>query len=198
MSRNTSKLRWRKVLGDSMKTQKHSKKLTKKKQKKVKQQDTSSKVLLVIFLILCVVVFILATIMITKNASNNKEKYDIKVPLTEEELSSGIDIKINMDDVEKNKSKEYRIKVTNYLEAKVNNDIIHYQMKITKSSKKDKVDVELYSNKDNFELLEGKNKITNLSIGKEKKETITYTLKLTQRKEPTKKQYINVKITKMK
>ena len=62
-------------------------------------------------------------------------------------------------------------------------------------SLKDKVDIELYSSKDNFELLEGKKKIDGLSIRKDKKDKITYTLKLTQRKNPTDKQYVNVKIT---
>ena len=68
-------------------------------------------------------------------------------------------------------------------------------MKLSTSNKTDKVDIELYSNKDNFELLEGNKKIKGLSLGKTKKEKVTYTLKLTQRKAPIDKQYVNVKIT---
>lgn len=178
-----------------MANKKKTKKVITKKRKEQAKTDTSNKVLLIIFLILCVVVFVLATIMITENASNKNNKYDIKVPITEEELADEINIKINMDDVEKNQSKEYRIQLTNYVDDTINNKIMKYQMELSTSSKKDKVDIELYSSKDNFELLEGKKKVTGLSIKKDKKDKITYTLKLTQRKNPTDKQYVNVKIT---
>ena len=100
-----------------------------------------------------------------------------------------------MDDVEKNHSKEYRIQLTNYVDNIINNKIMKYKMELSTSNKKDKVDIELYSNKDNFELLEGKKKVDGLSIKKDKKDKITYTLKLTQRKNPIDKQYVNVKIT---
>ena len=174
---------------------KKTKKNVPKKQIKQTKKDTSNKVLLIIFLILCVVVFVLATIMITENANSKNNKYDIKIPITQEELADEINIKINMDDVEKNHSKEYRIQLTNYVDNIINNKIMKYKMELSTSSKKDKVDIELYSNKDNFELLEGKKKVDGLSIKKDKKDKITYTLKLTQRKEPTDKQYVNVKIT---
>lgn len=175
---------------------KKTRKIPKKNKKSQIKQDTTSKLLLVIFLVLCVVVFILATIMIVKNTSSKNDKYDIRVPLTDEELSSGVKIKISMDDVSKNQSKEYRIQVTNYVNDIINEKVMKYQIKVSPSNKKDKVDIELYSNKDNFELLQGKNKITDLSIGKDKKETITYTLKLTQREEPRDKQYVKLDIVK--
>ena len=174
---------------------KKTKKNVPKKQIKQTKTDTSNKVLLIIFLILCVVVFVLATIMITENANSKNNKYDIKVPITQEELAGEINIKINMDDVEKNHSKEYRIQLTNYVDNIINNKIMKYKMELSTSNKKDKVDIELYSNKDNFELLEGKKKVDGLSIKKDKKDKITYTLKLTQRKNPIDKQYVNVKIT---
>lgn len=181
-----------------MASKKIKKRATKKRIKGIEKKDLSSKILLIIFLILCVVVFVLATIMITENAKSKNDKYDIRVPLTEKELSDGIDIKINMDDVSKNQSKEYRIQLTNYLDNEVNDKIMKYQIKLSNSNKKDKVDIELYSNKDNFELLEGQKEIKGLSLGKNKKEKITYIIKLIQRKEPTDKQYVNVNITKDK
>ena len=95
---------------------KRIKKVIKKRNNENAKKDISSRILLIIFLILCVVVFVLATIMITENAKSKNNKYDIRVPLTKEEISDGIDIKINMDDVSKNQSKEYRIQLTNYLE----------------------------------------------------------------------------------
>ena len=148
---------------------KKTKKNVPKKQIKQTKTDTSNKVLLIIFLILCVVVFVLATIMITENANSKNNKYDIKVPITQEELADEINIKINMDDVEKNHSKEYRIQLTNYVDNIINNKIMKYKMELSTSNKKDKVDIELYSNKDNFELLEGKKKVDGLSIKKDKK-----------------------------
>lgn len=178
-----------------MANKKKTKKVITKKRKEQAKTDTSNKVLLIIFLILCVVVFVLATIMITENAGSKNSKYDIKVPITQEELADEINIKINMDDIEKNQSKEYRIQLTNYVDDTINDKIMKYKIELSTSSKKDKVDIELYSSKDNFELLEGKKKIDGLSIRKDKKDKITYTLKLTQRKNPTDKQYVNVKIT---
>lgn len=166
------------------------------KGKKNKQpKDLVTKVLLVVFLVLCVVVFVLATIMITDNANSKKDKYDIQVPITEEELSSGINIRINMDDVEKNQSKEYRIQTTNYIdEENINDKVMTYQMKIS-VSKNSNIDVELYSSVENFELLQGKKKITDQRLDKNTKEEITYTLKLTQRKKPSEDDYVNVKIS---
>ena len=167
------------------------------KTKKEKQpKDLTTKILLVIFLVLCVVVFVLATIMITENANSKKDKYDIQVPITEQELSSGIDIRINMDDVEKNQSKEYRIQTTNYIdEDKVNDKIMTYKMRINVPDDSD-IDVELYSSTENFELLQGKTEITDQRLGKDTKEEITYTLKLTQRQKPSEDDYVNIKITK--
>ena len=74
---------------------KRIKKVIKKRNNENAKKDISSRILLIIFLILCVVVFVLATIMITENAKSKNNKYDIRVPLTKEEISDGIDIKIN-------------------------------------------------------------------------------------------------------
>lgn len=171
----------------SVKKKEIEKKSAKKQQRKV---DKTSKILLVVFLLLCVIVFVLATILITQNAKHKNDKYDIKVPITKEEIKKGIDIKINMDNVEKNQSKEYRIQVTNYLEDDINEEVIKYQIKVNAKN----VDVELYSTKENYELLQGKKKVTNLRLEKNKKEKVTYTLKLTQRKNKTKNDFVNVKI----
>lgn len=169
--------------------------VTTNKKKEETKKDTANKVLLVIFLILCVVVFVLATIMITESANGNNNKYDIRVPITEKELSDGIDIKINMDDVSKNQSKEYRIQVTNYIDDTINSEVMKYKMNFSTSNKNSKIDIELYSSKDSFELLEGKKKITDLNLKKDKKEKITYTLKLTPRTSLKTKEYVKVNIT---
>lgn len=155
-----------------------------------KKVDKSSKILLVVFLLLCVIVFVLATILITQNAKHKNDKYDIKVPITKEEIQKGIDIKINMSDVEKNQSKEYRIQVTNYIDDDINEEVIKYQIKVNAKN----VDIELYSSKENYELLQEKKKVTNLRLGKNKKEKVTYTLKLIQRKNKVDNDFVNVKI----
>ena len=170
-----------------------NKKDTKKNSKSIKK-DNSAKALLVIFLALCVVVFVLAIVLITQNAEHKNERYDIKVPLTKEELADGIDIKVNMNGIEKNQSKEYRIQLKNYIENKINEEAIKYQIKVS-MKKTSKIDVELYSSEKNYELLDGKKKIKNLRLEKDKKEKIVYTLKLVQRKIPSKDEYVNVKIT---
>lgn len=156
------------------------------------QKEKSNKILLVIFLILCVIVFVLATIMITKNADYKRNKYDIEIPITEEELETNIDIEINMDDVGKNQSKEYRIKAVNYIDDKVNTEGIKYQIKISFPHKDSNIDVELYSSNTDYELLQGKKKVTNLRLKGGKKTEEIYTFKLTQRQNPTKNEYVKI------
>lgn len=180
MSRKSSKKK-------ANKNQKANKKLELKK-------EPINKILLVIFLILCVIVFVLATIMITKNAEHKHDKYDMKVPLTKEELKDGVDIKINVDDVSKNQSKEYRVKVTNYLDKKVNDEVLKYQIKTSLPDKKSKIDIEIYNSENNYELLDGKKKVTNLRLPKDKKTEIIYTIKLTQRQNPTKNECVDIQM----
>lgn len=177
---------------------KTAKKVTKAKKGKKQEKDLATKILLVIFLVLCVVVFVLATVMITENGNNEKTKYDIQVPITEEELSDGVNIKIAMDDVEKNQSKEYRILAKNYIDDdNINTTAMNYQMKVT-TSKGSNIAVEVYSSKENFELLQGKKKITDLHLRKDKKQQVTYTFKLTQKQEPSEDDYVEVEFTKEK
>ena len=104
-----------------MEKDKKEKNISKKKQEDKKQEKTN-RILLTVFLVLCVVVFVLAIVMINKNSEYQKDKYDIRVPLTSEELKKGVDIEISMDDVKKNQSKEYRIQVTNYIDDNINEE----------------------------------------------------------------------------
>lgn len=182
------------------KTQKNSK--TKKKNIKTSNKkksfipkDKTNLILLIIFLILCVVVFVLATIMITQNAEHRNDKYDIEVPLTQESLSDGVDIRINMDDVERNQSKEYRIRLTNYIDDQINESVLNYRIRVQTPEKNSDIDIELYSSEANYELLDGKKRIGNLRLGNEEKEEVTYTLKLTQRNNKSSNEYVNVRIT---
>ena len=77
---------------------------------------------------------------------------------------------------------------------KINEEAIKYQIKVS-MKKTSKIDVELYSSEKNYELLDGKKKIKDLRLEKDKKEKIVYALKLVQRKIPSKDEYVNVKIT---
>lgn len=162
------------------------------------KKERSNKILLAIFLILCVVVFVLATIMITKNANYKRNKYDIEVPITEEELEDTIDIQVNMDDVRKNQSREYRIKAVNYIDNKVNTEGIKYQIKVSLPKEDSKIDVELYSSNDEYELLQGKKKVTDLRLKGNKKTSTTYIFKLTQRQEPIKDESVKIVFSKDK
>lgn len=156
------------------------------------KKDKSNKILLVIFLILCVVVFVLATIMITKNAEYKRNKYDIEIPITEEELEDTINIQVNMDDMKKNQSKEYRIKAVNYIDDKVNTKGIKYQIKVSLPNKDSKIDIELYSSNEEYELLKEKKKVTDLRLTGNKKTETTYTFKLIQRQEPIKGESVKI------
>lgn len=174
-----------------MAKKKKRKKLSKKANEANKQALTN-RVLLIVFLVLCVVVFALAIIMINKNSEYQKEKYDIKVPLTSEDLQKGVDMEISMDGIGKNQSKEYRIQVTNYVSDNINQETEKYKIEVSLPEKNSDIDIELYSSEENYELLEGKKKIENLRLDKNKKQTITYTLKLTQRQDETEEEYVKV------
>ena len=54
--------------------------------------------------------------------------------------------------------------------------------------------MEIYSSENNYELLDGKKKVTNLRLPKNKKTEIIYTIKLTQRQNPTKNEYVDIQI----
>ncbi len=174
-----------------MEKDKKEKNISKKKQEDKKQEKTN-RILLTVFLVLCVVVFVLAIVMINKNSEYQKDKYDIRVPLTSEELKKGVDIEISMDDVKKNQSKEYRIQVTNYIDDNINEEKKKYKIEVSLPKKDSNIDIELYSSEENYELLEGKKKIENLRLEKNKKQKVTYTLKLTQRQTPTEEEFVKV------
>ena len=174
-----------------MEKDKKEKNISKKKEEDKKQEKTN-RILLTVFLVLCVVVFVLAIVMINKNSEYQKDKYDIRVPLTSEELKKGVDIEISMDDVKKNQSKEYRIQVTNYIDDNINEEKKKYKIEVYLKKKDSNIDIELYSSEENYELLEGKKKIENLRLEKNKKQKVTYTLKLTQRQTPTEEEFVKV------
>ena len=167
-----------------------------KKTKEENKQALTNRVLLIIFLVLCVVVFALAIVMINKNSEYQKEKYDIKVPLTSEDLQKGVDMEISMDGIGKNKSKEYRIQVTNYVNDNINSKAEKYKIEVSLPKKSSDIDVELYSSEENYELLNGKKTVTDLRLTKEKKQTVTYTLKLTQRNEEKEDEFVRVVFSK--
>ncbi len=88
------------------------------------------------------------------------------------------------------------MQLTNYINDTINDEVMKYQMKVSLPDKDSNIDIELYSSNENYELLEGKKKITGERLSKDKKEKITYTLKLTQRQAPKKNEYVKVEITK--
>lgn len=167
-----------------------------KKTKEENKQALTNRVLLIIFLVLCVVVFALAIVMINKNSEYQKEKYDIKVPLTSEDLQKGVDMEISMDGIGKNQSKEYRIQVTNYVNDNINQETEKYKIEVSLPEKNSDIDIELYSSEENYELLDGKKTVTDLRLTKEKKQTVTYTLKLTQRNEEQEGEFVRVVFSK--
>ena len=178
-----------------MAKKKKRKKLSKKANEANKQALTN-RVLLIVFLVLCVVVFALAIVMINKNSEYQKEKYDIKVPLTSEDLQKSVDMEISMDGIGKNQSKEYRIQVTNYVSDNINQETEKYKIEVSLPEKNSDIDIELYSSEENYELLDGKKTVTDLRLTKEKKQTVTYTLKLTQRNEEQEGEFVRVVFSK--
>lgn len=162
-----------------------------KKEEKTPKKDKSTLILLTIFLILCVIVFILAIVMVVENANSKNGNYNISIPITKEELDKGINIEIDMSNVDKNESLEYRIQTTNYKDDEINKEELTYQMTVTLPDDSD-IDVELYSSKENYELLQGKTKVTDQVLTKDKKEEITYTFKLTQNDNPSEKETVKV------
>lgn len=149
----------------------------KKKKKQSKAKITPDKVLLIIFLLLCVVVFILAIVLVMKKSDYQKDRYDINIPLTEEELAKEINISVDTESLKKSESKEYKFKVVNYIGNKSNKKDLTYKINV---KAKNSLKLELYSTEENKELLKNKKQVTNLTLSKDKKKEITYTLKITK------------------
>lgn len=149
----------------------------KKKKKQTQKKLQADKVLLVIFLLLCVVVFILAIVLVTKKNDYKKDRFDINIPLTKEELAKEINMSVETDSLKKSESKEYKFRVVNYLNNDINKEELTYKISL---KAKDSLKLELYSTEENKELLRNKKQIANLKLPKNKKKTITYTLKITK------------------
>lgn len=147
----------------------------KKKQKQVKIQ--TDKVLLAIFLLLCIVVFILAIVLVTKKNDYKKDRFDINIPLTKEELAKEINMSVDTDSLKKSESKEYKFRVVNYLNNDINKEDLTYKISL---KAKDSLKLELYSTEENKELLRNEKQVVNLKLPNNKKKTITYTLKITK------------------
>lgn len=147
----------------------------KKKQKQVKLQ--TDKVLLAIFLLLCIVVFILAIVLVTKKNDYKKDRFDINIPLTKEELAKEINMSVDTDSLKKSESKEYKFRVVNYLNNDINKEDLTYKISL---KAKDSLKLELYSTEENKELLRNEKQVVNLKLPNNKKKTITYTLKITK------------------
>ena len=101
-----------------------------------------------------------------------------------------------MDGIGKNQSKEYRIQVTNYVSDNINQETEKYKIEVSLPEKNSDIDIELYSSEENYELLDGKKTVTDLRLTKEKKQTVTYTLKLTQRNEEQEGEFVRVVFSK--
>ena len=105
-------------------------------------------------------------------------------------------MEISMDGIGKNQSKEYRIQVTNYVNDNINQETEKYKIEVSLPEKNSDIDIELYSSEENYELLDGKKTVTDLRLTKEKKQTVTYTLKLTQRNEEQEGEFVRVVFSK--
>lgn len=155
--------------------------MTKKAKKKIKKRKIKPEtILLIVFLLLCVVVFVLAIVLVTKKSDYQKDKFNINIPVTKEELEKGINIEVLTKELKKNESKEYKFRVVNYINDKVNKENLTYKIAV-KTSSKSSLNIELYSTEESKELLEAKQQVKGLLLEKDKKEEITYTLKITKK-----------------
>lgn len=172
--------------------QKKKEKEKRKTSIKKKSKTTSERVLLGIFLALLIIVIILGIFCIVKKQElSNNQNANIRIPIIEENANS--ELAINISNMEKGETKEYKFRITNYKEKKINKKQIKYNILYMSDAK---IKLELYKNEESKNLLEkNKMEINNVSLKPKKKQEDLYHLKIKAIEEVPENTLLQMKIT---
>ena len=149
---------------------------TTKKTPENKQNNNQEKVLAIAFVALAILVIILLIIALNqKNARKAKEESHITIPVLDENTKSHITI--NLKEFKEANENEYIFIVSNYREGKINKQELEYVLNIKNS---DNVDIKLFKNDSNKNILEDDLEIEDNKLQKDKKQEDIYRLVITK------------------
>lgn len=145
-----------------------------KKTTKILPKTTSEKVLTIIFILLVILVIILTFVAINKKKEYKEKQADIVIPITE--VGTNNVLNVDISNLKENDLKDYKFKITNYRDKKINNSVTSYSIII--DNNKNDVVLKLYKTGSENDLLKDKDdyKLTNLTLKQKKKQMDNYTL----------------------
>lgn len=171
---------------------KRTKTIPNKKTKVIPEKTGNEKILLISFIALLILVIILAFVAVNKKKEyDKKQSADIIMPIIEKSVNNTFNVDIS--NLKEKGLKSYSFKITNYKDKKINSKQIEYKISI--NTLENDVELKLYKNKDDKNLLAGleEYEIT-AKLPKDKKQEDVYTLIIKANKEIDKNKTIEVKV----
>lgn len=171
---------------------KKTKTISNKKTKVIPEKTGNEKILLVSFVALLILVIILAFVAVNKKKEyDKKQSADIIMPIIEKGVNNTFNVDIS--NLKEKGLKSYSFRITNYKDKKINSKQIEYKISI--NTLENDVELKLYKNKDDKNLLANSNKYEiTAKLPKDKKQEDVYTLIIKANKEIEKNQTIEVKV----
>lgn len=175
------------------KVNKEVNKKVKKKRLKIIPKEKSERILFIVFIILLISVIALAFITVDKKKEYEAKQTDITMPIIEEGANNTLNVDIS--NLSKGALKEYKFKITNYKDKKVNSEKISYNIYV--DTLENDVTIKLYKSSNEKNLFQGleKYEISNISLPKNKKSDDLYTLIVKANSNIENKKSVEIKIT---
>lgn len=171
---------------------KKAKTIQNKKTKVIPKNTGNEKILLISFIALLVLVIILTIVAVNKKKEyDKKQSTDIIMPIIEKGVNNTFNIDIS--NLKEKGLKSYRLKITNYKDKKTNSKQIEYKLSI--NTLENDVELKLYKNKDNKNLLTNSEKYEiTAKLPKDKKQEDVYNIIIKANKATGKNKTIEVKV----
>lgn len=152
----------------------------------------TEKILSIVFIIMLLLVIVLLCIAINKKKElAKKQNADIVIPVLEKSTNNTVNIDIS--NLKEKGLKSYSFKITNYKDKKTNSKQIEYKLSI--NTLENDVELKLYKNKDDKNLLTNSEKYEiTAKLPKDKKHEDVYTIIIKANKSTGKNKTIEVKV----
>ncbi len=175
------------------KVNKEVNKKVKKKKLKIIPKEKNERILFIIFIVLLISVIALAFITVDKKKEYEAKQTDITIPIIEENVNNTLNVDIS--NLSKGALKEYKFKITNYKDKKVNSEKLVYNIYV--DALENDVTIKLYKSGNEKNLFKDlkKYEISNVSLPKNKKSDDLYTLIVKASSNIENKKSVEIKIT---
>lgn len=163
-----------------------------KKINKIIPNTTSEKVLLISFILMLILVIVLTFVAINKKKEYKEKQDSMTVAITEKETNNSLNVDIS--NLEENALTDYKFKITNYRDNKINNSVKKYSIII--DNNENDVTLKLYKNSSEDNLLKDKTdyKIDGLTLKKKTKQIDDYTLIIKSNKKTGSHDFMTIKV----